>query len=148
MLPAALFALALAAAGSFPLSARAQDAQDAVPAVPAIPADPGNGNGNANGNGSGDGQGGAGPDPFQSRQNARRRVAAPRPPLPDYAPQLEKRGEDLVVHAPGGDVEYPAFLHGLSPDEQRAVNLVIPQHGNCVLQVDLNATLVSMTCEK
>ena len=139
-LRAALLPLAFAAIVCLSSPAQAQDAQNNTPQA----APPGSGADNGNG------QGDAWPDPFQSRQNARQRNAAqqPRAPLPDYAPQLEKRGEDLIVHAPGGDVEFPAFLHGLHPGEQRSVNVITTDHGNCVLQVDVNATVVSMTCEK
>ena len=91
------------AAALFVAPAHAQESQDAnVQSGDAQGADPGDG---------------AMPDPFKPRVNARIRNAAPLPPVPDDAPKTEKSGDDLIVHAPGGDITMPGFLRGVGPDE-------------------------------
>jgi hypothetical protein len=132
---ASVIALVFAAA-LFAAPAQAQEQQDAnVQQGDAPPqgADPGDA---------------AQPDPFNPRVNARMRAAAPRPPVPEDAPRTEKNGDDLIVHAPGGDVNYPDFLKGLPPGQVRPVTLILPPRGNCTLQVDGSGATLAMTCDQ
>lgn len=68
--------------------------------------------------------------------------------LPPDAPTTEKNGDDLIVHAQGGDYTVPGFLAGIQPGQGRPLNINTNQHGNCVVQVDASGAIVAMKCEK
>ena len=110
--------------------AHAQDAQNAAPAAIAQPDD-------------------AMPEAVMKPHfNPRMQDPGAMPPLPADAPRTEKNGDDLIIHAPGGDITMPGFLRGVGPDEGRPINIVMPGHGNCLLQVDGNGAVATMKCEK
>lgn len=125
-----LIVVIAACAAVFAVSpAHAQDAQNS--ASPAVPA----------------------PDDSQSdflkpHNNPRLTQPGTAKPLPADTPKTEKHGDDLTVHAPGGDYTVPGFLKDIPPGEGRPLNIVTQEHGNCTIQVDGNGVVITMKCEK
>jgi hypothetical protein len=86
-------------------------------------------------------------DALPQRYNPRMKQPAP-VQRPEDAPTTQRNGDDLIVHAPGGDYTVPGFLTGIQPGQGRPLNINTNQHGNCVVQIDSNGAIAAMKCEK
>ena len=90
--------------------------------------------------------GGARVQRLRAQQEAAKPEAAKPEPEPEGAPDIEKRGDDLIVHSPGGEYAVPGFFAGLEPGMQRPLNVQLPGRGSCVLKIDSSGAVNDMTC--
>ncbi|MEZ0226334.1 MAG: hypothetical protein ACAH83_17390 [Alphaproteobacteria bacterium] len=91
-------------------------------------------------------KGGARIQRLRAQQEAVAEPEAPKPE-PAGAPDIEKRGDDLIVHSPGGEYTVPGFFTGVDPGMQRPLNVQLPGQGSCVLKIDSSGAINEMTCQ-